>query len=144
MFETLLETISTFIDGILNALGGYHWLFERRYIMPVLFALISSIIIGLHAHTFKFWWVFFLPLPVIGTLTLPYINSKNSGRALWLFIQAIAMGLGLTLFHYISWFIFLGYIILAGILGGIYKNWKQVIGDFISGSYLGCLIFFIK
>jgi len=79
-------------------------------------------------------------LPAIGTLCLGYFNGKNWGRALWLFVQAIALSTGLLIFHHLMWWIFIPYIIGAGILGGMYKNWPQVIGDAITGVYLSLFI----
>jgi hypothetical protein len=101
--------------------------------MPVILGVISSI----SCHS---WWVGVLCLPACGTLCLGYFSGENWGRALWLFVQAIALGLGLTLFHFLSWWLFIPYCVLSGVLGGIYKNWYQPVGDFITGFYLSLFI----
>jgi hypothetical protein len=142
----LLILLSDLIGGILDALGGYHWLFARRYIMPFLFGVVASVSAVIYEHNLSSWWIGILVLPAMGTMTLGYPNGKNSGRGLWLFIQAVALSLGLTIFHHIlwTWFVFIPYVVLAGVLGGIYKNWKQTVGDFVTGTYLGCILWFVR
>lgn len=129
-------------SGALNAWGGYSWHNARRYLMPVLLGGEAGFIVWENKR--KDWWAGLLVLPVIGTLCLGYFNGKNWGRALWLFLQAIIIGLGLTLTGHIQWFIYIPYIIGAGILGGIYRNWWQPLGDFISGCWLGLIILFVR
>jgi hypothetical protein len=80
----------------------------------------------------------------MGPLTLKYFSGENWGRALWLFVQAIALSIGLLILHHIIWVEFLIYIIGAFGLGWIYKDWKQTIGDFVTGSYLGLLVFIVR
>ena len=142
----LLILVSDFIGGVLDALGGYHWLFARRFILPFVLGAIASVSGCVHAGNLSEWWIGFLCLPAMGTMTLGYPSGDNWGRGLWLFIQAIALGIGLTVFHHImwSWFVFVPYVILAGALGGIYKNWKQTVGDFVTGTYLGTILFFVR
>lgn len=152
-----IEAIAAGICGILDALGGFHWLFARRYILPFLMGLSASIIACLTEHSLHNFWIGFMCLPCMGTFSLGYPKgglAGNSGRGLWLFIQAVALSLGLAItqhlglpadwLHVNSWFIFTPYIILAGVLGGVYKNWLQTVGDFITGTYLGLLLIFIR
>ncbi len=122
--------------GVLNALGGYHWIWARRFIMPFLIGLMVSL-------QTQIWWCGILVLPSMGTLCLGYFSGHNWGRALWLFVQSVSLSLGLLLFGHLYWYFFVPYIIGAGILGGLYKNWKQEIGDFITGCYLGIIILLI-
>lgn len=135
----LIKLLTDLTCGVLNSLGGFCWLPARRFIMPfvigVSFFLITHI-----------WWTLFLPLPAMGTLCLGYSKDGNSGRGLWLFIQAGALSLGITLTGHIfySWICFIPYVVLAGVLGGIYKNWPQTIGDLITGCYLGSILFLVR
>lgn len=131
-----LKVISDILCGVLNALGGWKFLWMRRYIMPVIIGLTVSLVT-------RVWWLGFLVLPVIGTLTLGYFSASNWGRALWLFLQSIAISLPLFIFNHIEWYFYIPYILGAGILGGFYKNWEQVYGDFVTGFYLGSIIYFI-
>ncbi len=94
--------------------------------------------------TTHIWWTGIFVLPVIGTLCLGYFSGNNWGRALWLFIQAVVIGLGCLLTGHLNWYFYIPYIIGAGVLGGLYKNWKQYIGDFIAGSYLGLIVLFVR
>lgn len=129
--------IGLLICGALNAIGGHSWHNARRFVMPILIAILISINIHI-------WWVGIISMPVIGTLCLGYFGGNNFGRALWLFLQAIVIGIGLLLTGHILWYFYLGYIIGAGVLGGIYKNWKQILGDSISGSYLAIIVFLVR
>lgn len=142
-----IELIADFICGILDALGGYHWLFARRYIMPFICALMAC----LASQT---WWLGLTMLPAMGTLTIGYpFNGNNFGRGLWLFVQAAVFGAGacftghlmldLWFIHLHGLMIYVPYVILAGLLGGIYKNWKQTVGDMVTGTYLCSIILFI-
>lgn len=131
-----LKLASDLVCGVLNALGGKHWLFCRRYIMPFVIALCVSIV----SHV---WWLGITCLPVCGTLTLGYFSGENWGRALWLFLQAFVLSLGCLLFHHLGWWYWLPFIIGSGVLGGIYKNWPQLLGDAVTGFYLSLFIWFI-
>lgn len=129
--------------GALNSWGGYSWHNARRFLMPILLAGEASFIAWQKNQ--KNWWVGLMVLPVIGTLCLGYPSGKNWGRALWLFLQAVLIGLGLTITHHLlgTWFTFSMYAVLAGVLGGLYKNWWQPLGDFVAGCYLGSIMFFV-
>ena len=135
------KIIVDLLCGVLNAIGGYCWHNARRYIMPILLGGEAGLIIWEKKK--KDWWAGLLILPVIGTLCLGYFSGKNWGRGLWLFLQTLVIGLGLTITGHIFWFIYIPYIVLAGVLGGIYKNWNQILGDAIAGVYLGSILFFI-
>lgn len=131
-----VKIITMLISGILDSLGGVHWLFCRRYIMPIILGISC-------AYICHIWWVMFLTWPAIGTLSIGYSKDGNFGRAIWLGIQAVALGLALTLLAHLTWWFFVPYVIGAFVLGGLYKNWYQPFGDFITGSYLGLIIFLI-
>ena len=138
------------LGGHLDALGGKHWLFCRRWIMPFLLGVgVSAIIYSF----FPVWYSFlaiFAVYPMAGTLTLPYSGDGNFGRAVWLLINAIVGGLFLTLVTYfchaplLFWWIYLIYVILAAVWGGRYRLWSQFPGDWITGSLGLCsLIFYV-
>lgn len=132
-----IKIICDLICGSLNAWGGYSWHNSRRFLMPIVIAITVSYI----SHI---WYLGFMVLPVIGTLCLGYFSDKNWGRALWLFLQAFVIGIVLLITGHIDLISYILYIICAGILGGIYKNWNQIKGDFITGSYLGLIVFFVR
>lgn len=130
--------------GVLNAIGGYSWHNARRFLMPILIG--GEVELLIWEKQKKDWWAGLLVLPVIGTLCLAYKNfgSGNLSRALWLFAQAVVIGLGLLCTGHLIWYFYLGYVLLAGILGGVYKNWWQPLGDFIAGCLLGSIVFFVR
>lgn len=123
--------------GACDAIGGWHILWIRRFLMPVLIGVSCAYI----THT---WWVVFLPLPAMGTLSLGYSKDGNFGRALWIGLQCFVLGLGLVLVHHLAWWLYAPYIIVGCVLGGLYRNWQQIIGDLLTGSYLGLIIFLVR
>jgi len=122
--------------GACDAIGGWHILWMRRYLMPSIIGVACAII----THT---WWVVFLPLPTMGTLCIGYSKDGNFGRALWIGLQCLVLGLGLFLFHHLYWFLYLPYIVIGCVLGGLYRNWQQIFGDIVTGCYLGIIVFLI-
>lgn len=133
----ILKILIDVLCGSLNALGGWHILWMRRYLMPVVLGAGVSVVTHI-------WWLGLMILPVMGTLCLGYFKDGNAGRALWLFIQAIVIGLGITMTGHLAWYFYLIYAIGAGVLGGLYKNWQQILGDSITGIYLGSIIFLVR
>ena len=136
------------LGGLLDAVGGAIIIELRRYAMPVLVCAGVSTITYSFFPVWYSWLAGLMVLPACGTLTLPYRGDGNFGRGLWLFINAIAFGLFLTLysifFHVplLVWWMYLIYIVIAGIWGGIYRNWEQFLGDWITGSFGLCSIIF--
>lgn len=143
MLGVIIKIVVDLLCGALNAIGGYSWHNARRYIMPVLLGGEAALIAWENKK--QDWWAGLLVLPVIGTLCLGYKNfgNGNLSRALWLFVQAVVIGLGLTITGHLAWAVYIPYIVFAGVLGGIYKNWQQVWGDMIAGIYLGSIVYFI-
>lgn len=121
--------------GVLNSLGGYCALYCRRFIMPFVIALTVSIL----THIF---WLGLIVLPSILTLSFGYkrFGSGNFSRALWLVVQGFALGIGLTLTHHLSLFLFLPYILTLGVLGGTLVRVWQPLGDLIEGCFLGIIV----
>lgn len=132
-----MQFITVIACGLLNAWGGYSWHNARRFLMPCLLAVNASIC----SHT---WWIGILLLPTMGTLCLGYFGSGNAGRACWIVLQAFMLSIGLFLTGHVAWYFFIPYVIGSGILGGLYKNWYQPLGDMITGSYLGLIILCIR
>lgn len=131
--------INIFIDvlaGTLNALGGYHWLFCRRFIMPV----VIGVAVSIAAHT---WWLGFICLGAMGTLCIGYSGRGNAWRAFWIFLQAVVLSVFVMLLGHLAWYFFAPYIVLGGVLGGLYRHWDQVIGDFVTGFYLSSFIWLV-
>ena len=124
------------ISGILNALGGYHWLFCRRFIMPCVIALGVSIGSGI-------WWLGFTVLPVMGTMCLAYFGGKFWGRGLWLALQATVIGAGSLVLGHLAWWFYVPYIGGALLLAGFLYDLEQLIGDFIYGFWLAVIIFLV-
>lgn len=129
----LINAVVNIACGALNAWGGYKFIEARRFIMPFVLAVYVSI----KSHV---WLLGFVVLPAMGTLTLGYFSDKNWGRALWVFVQALALTAGVTILGHLNWLIVIPYLIGAGVLGGVYKNWQQLIGDAAVGVYLSLFI----
>ena len=133
----IIKIIIDIICGVLGAWGGYSWHNAKRYLFPTLLAISISYFTGV-------WWLGAVVLPNMGIETLGYFSNKNWGRALWLFLQALTIGIILVLLGHLIWWNFLIYILGAGVLGGLYKNWEQWIGDFCAYAYLGSIIFMVR
>ena len=132
------------IGGLLDALGGFHFLFCRRYIMPFLLGLGISTISFIFNPVWYSWLVGIAVLPMMGTLTLKYMSGSNFGRAEWLLLQAVTGGLFLTLIslffhtHFLAWYLYIFYGIGAGVGGYNYKDINQFKGDWWTGSTCLC------
>jgi hypothetical protein len=132
----LIKICSDAICAALNAMGGYHWLWMRRFLMPITIGVIVSYIT-------KTYWLGALCLPACGTLCIGYSGRGNAWRGFWLFLQAMALSLGLALLHHIAWMLFIPYVVIAGLLGGIYRNWPQILGDAVNGFFLSTVIWIV-
>ena len=132
----ILKIIIDLVCGALNAGGGYHWLWMRRYVMPI----VIGIWVSYFTHT---WWIGVTVLPVIGTLCLGYFKGWE-GRGGWLAMQAFVIGLGCLVTGHLAWYFFVPYVIGAFILGSTLYNLQQIIGDIIFGCWLGGFLFCLK
>ena len=136
MMEFIFKFLCTIVCGMCFSLGGTSFIEERRFTMPVILSYLILLM------TWK-WYIALMVIPVMGTLTLGYFGPKFWGRGSWLALQAFVIGLGLTIFHYLTWPIYVGYILGALLLAGFGYNWTQKYGDFIFGSWLGLIVWFI-
>jgi hypothetical protein len=132
----LTKLIVSLICGVCDAIGGWHLLYFRRYFIPIILGVSFVFITNV-------WWTLFLPLPAIGTLSIGYSKDGNFGRALWIGLQCFVFGLGMVLVHHLALVLYIPYIILGCVLGGLYRNWNQIIGDMITGCYMGLIIFLV-
>lgn len=133
------KIIVDLICGALFSWGGFSWHNARRFIMPCVIAVMVY-------FTTHIWWTALMILPVMGTLCLGYKNFGDGSfsRGCWLFVQAVVIGIGLLLTHHLAWYIYIPYIIVAGVLGGTLYNLNQVIGDIIFGCWLGIIVLFVR
>lgn len=133
-----IQVITIILSGALNSLGGYHYLFCRRYIMPVIIAITISILTHI-------WWCGLMVLPVIGTLCLGYDFGRGFlGRGLWLALQAFVIGIGVCVTHHLAWYFFVPYVIIAFLLEGSLYSLFQIIGDIVFGCWLSIIVFFVR
>lgn len=112
----------------------------QRFLMPVILLIGVSIITHI-------WWAGFLVLPMIAPLCMGYSTyGKSDGfdRAVWLMFIVLAEGLGLTMDGHISWFLFIPWVILSAVWGGVTRQWWNVIIAPISGLIIGALILLIN
>lgn len=133
----LIKVIIDMVCGALNAIGGWHILWMRRYMIPITMGISSSLLTHI-------WWIGIMLLPCIGTLSMGYSKYGNFGRALWIGIQCLVLGIGLTLTHHVEIYFYIPYVIIGCVLGGLYRDWPQIIGDSITGCYFGTILFFVR
>ena len=134
-----LLTVKLIIDlacGALFAWGGFDFLAARRYIMPCVIAIYLSIVCHIY-------WLGLTVLPVCGTLCLGYSGTKGGYRGFWLFLQSFVIGLGLFLTGHLSWYFYLPYVIISGILGSTLFDVFQILSDSIFGCWLGMIVFIV-
>lgn len=134
-----IKLIAIAVCGGLFSLGGFSFLAARRFIMPFILAIMVS-------TATNTWWTGLMVLPVIVTLSLGYKNfgQHNFARALWLMVQAVVIGIGLTLTGHLNWFLFIPYCITAAVLAGILNNrLPQIFGDLIFGGILASVLLLI-
>ena len=125
--------------AVLKLIGEVWYHNAQRFIMPVILLIGVSIITHI-------WWAGFLVLPMIAPLCMGYSTyGKSDGfdRAVWLMLIVLAEGLGLAILHYLSWFIYAPWVILAAVWGGVTRMWWNVIIAPISGLIIGALILLI-
>ena len=147
--DCVIVLLVMIVGGLLDAIGGDFFLAARRFIMPFLVCAGISIITFTFYPVWYSWLAGLCVLPAMGTLCLGYPSGNNFGRGLWLFLQA-SLGFGLLLVvisyffhvHLLAWWLYIIYVAICGIWGGIYKNWEQFFGDWITGSLGLCTIIF--
>lgn len=120
-------------------IGELWWHNAQRYIMPVVIA--AGVCLVLHS-----FWLGLLVLPMIAPLCFGYKtygNSDGFNRAVWLMAICLFNGLGLTITHHVSWFIFIPWVILSAVWGGTTRNLLNIIIAPISGAIIGIIVFFV-
>ena len=133
-----VKLIIASLCGILDSIGGYCFVPARRFIMPFVLAIAVSIIS-------RTWWLGIGVLLIIPTLCLGYkdFGKGNFSRGMWLFVQYVLCGLVMTITGHLSWYLYLPYCVLGGVLGGSLVSVWQPLGDLIEGFMLGSIIFII-
>lgn len=120
-------------------IGELCWHNAQRFIMPLILAIgVCSI---LHS------WVGILVLPMIAPLCMGYKTyGKSDGfdRAIWLMLIVLAEGLGVAIIHHLSWFIYIPWVILTAVWGGVTRAWLNIVIAPISGAIIGLLVFFVS
>lgn len=130
--------------ALLKFIGELFWHDAQRFILPIILGIGISFI----THT---WWLGFTTLFMIGALVEGYGSNSPlyhslgdaSARGMWMFLVCLLAGLGCFIFHHIGWYFYLPYIILAGIIGSTLRNFNNAIISWISGAWIGIIIFLI-
>ena len=138
-----LKLILAVTCGVLFSLGGIHWLYCRRFIMPSVLAFEAAFIEWKNKD--KKWWEGFVVLPVIAILCLAYkdFGSGKFSRGCWLFVVFAVPAAGLVLTGHLFWLYAIPYAIMGGVLGGLLISVWQPLGDFIYGFAFGLIGFLI-
>lgn len=120
-------------------IGELWWHNAQRFIMPIILGLGVSIV----SHC---WWLGLTVLPCIAPICLGYsAYGKSDGfdRAVWLMLIIIAEGLGSALTGHLSWFLYVPWVILSAVWGGVTRSWLNLIIAPISGLIIGAMILII-
>ncbi len=132
----LAVLISCAICKVIGELWQHNF---QRFLMPVIIALGVSLV----SHV---WWLGFTCLPMIGFLCMGYKDyGKSDGfaRGAWLAVICASAGLGCVISGHLAIYMYLPYVALGGVWGGVTRSWWNVIIAPISGLIIGSLIFLI-
>ena len=111
----------------------------QRFVMPI----ILGIGVSITSHT---WWMGGTVLLAIAPLCMGYSTyGKSNGfdRGIWLFLIAVAAGLGCLLTGHLAWYFYAPYCILSGVWGSTTRNLWNVIIAPLSGALIGSIIFLV-
>ncbi len=141
----VIKLLTIVICAVLNFIGGWKWHNARRYFMPVILGASISLV----SHM---WWLGLTVLPVMGILSIGYGEKSilwkyltdAGARGMWMFLSALAIGLGCVIAGHLAWFIYVPYCILAGVLGATLRNMNEIIGDLLFGAFLASIILFVR
>ncbi len=135
----IIKLVTEAVGAICKLVGELWWHNAQRFILPPFYAVAVSIESGC-------WWLGLTVLPMIGFLVLGYKDFGSSNgfdRGVWLFLISAAAGLGPALHHNESWLAYVPLAILAGIWGGVTRNWLNLVIAPISGLLIVAHIWFI-
>lgn len=134
MLTLILKLVILSSSAALNALGGYHWLWCRRFVMP-------AIIAGFIAWHLHIWWIFFaMYLPFCVCLSL-----HDHNRGAWCSIDAAGASFALLATGHLHWYWFVLYCGGAYFVGWLVNNklkLNQIPNDCATGAWLGSLVFY--
>lgn len=130
--------------GGLNLLGGLAYHNSRRFIMPILIAIIVSI----NVHI---WWIGATCLLASPCLCIGYGEKSflwkyfNDfwGRFIWMVLVSLGFTLGLMVLHHLAVWIGIVYIIGNGILGSTLRKINEIISESLFGITLASFILFV-
>lgn len=130
--------------AFLKFIGEIFWHDAQRFIMP----LIIGVGISFISQT---WWLGFTSLIMIVALVEGYGSNSPlykslgdaSARGMWLFLVCVFTGLGAFIFHHLSWYFYIPYTIIGGVLGSTLRNLNNEITSWISGAWIGVIVLLI-
>lgn len=123
----------------LKFVGEIFWHDAQRFIMPVVIAIAVSILTIV-------WWLGLCVLPMIGPITLGYKDygsSNGFARGCWLFVICLVGGLGCVIFNHLSIFLYIPWVVLAGVWGATTRNLPNFFIAPITGLIISAFIWFI-
>lgn len=135
----LIKIVVEICCAVCKLVGELWWHNAQRFIMPIILGIGVSVI----THV---WWLGFTVFPSIGVICLGYKDyGKSDGfdRGAWLAVICAVIGLGCVIFNHLAWYLYIPYIVLGGIWGGVTRNWWNVIIAPISGLIIGSMIWFV-
>ncbi len=141
----LIKFIVDAVCAVLNLIGGYCWHNARRYIMPIVLSCAVSFIT-------QTWWLGITILPTMGLLSIGYgeksilrrIFGDAWARFVWMLLCCVGFSLGPLIAGHIFLYLFIGYILGAGILGITLRKIDEIVGDLIFGAWFGLIVFLVR
>ena len=139
----IINLITCLICGCLFSWGGYNWHNARRFMFPLVIAIVCAF--NIHSY------LGLLPLSSIPFLCLGYgekspirhIFGDVWGRAIWAGLVSISISVGLLVIGHLAWYLFIPYIVLCSLLESSLRNINQVLSDFVFGLAFASIVFLI-
>lgn len=135
-----VEIVVLISCAICKLIGELWWHNAQRFIIPTIIAI--GICVVLHSY-----WLGLLALPMIAPLCFGYKtygNSDGFNRAVWLMMIVLFEGLLLSIFHHLSWFLYVPWVILSAVWGGVTRMYWNVIIAPLTGIIIGSIILFVR
>lgn len=136
-----IKLVTMGIAAVLNFLGGWHWLFCRRFIMPFICAVVASI-------STECWWLGITMLVAMAPLTIGYgehsilehIFNDAWARFVWMVLVAFGFSAGPCWAGYLSPWMCILYVVANATVAMTCRNINVRVSDPLFGLGLSSIL----
>lgn len=147
MLLLLLKISIDLFCGFCKYIGELYFHDVERYIIP------PMIVLGIYLDT-HIWWLGIPSLLMIGDLVEGYgVNSwmckllgDAGAQGMWMFGACFLAGIAPLLTNHLiwDWKFFVGWCVLAGVMGATTRNLNNKVVSGFKGIWMGLIIFFVR